>query len=197
MQSVAHNGFGCPYCRTVMAEVPEEEESDYGDDEEVESVFGEDALTSFRMFHQQINGEEVEEEPVEEWESFDDDESNSSESEDEPVMPDAAYMVQKLTERGITMEDLMKTILFECHSNYGTVYTEYERRSNEVYGQFRAIITQYNPTSAAQQVIPQQVARPVEEARPAEPQPIAQSSLDFAAQPKLNKVSFIRYLECC
>lgn len=199
MQSVAHNGFGCPYCRTAMAEVPEEEETDYGDDdEEMDSVFGEDALTSFRMFHQQINGEEVEEEPAEEWESIDeDDESNASESEDESDMPDAAYMAQKLTERGITMEDLIKSILFQEHSNYGTIYTDYERRSSEVYGQFRAIITQYDPTSAAEQVVPQQVARPVEEARPAESQPIAQSSLDFAAQPNLNKVSFIRYLECC
>jgi len=185
MQSVAHNGFGCPYCRTTMAEAPEEEESDYGDDDEVESVFGEDALTSFRMFHQQINGEEVEEEPAEEWESIDDSEEGETEEDAEDLMPDAAYMAQKLTERGITMEDLIKSILFQEHSNYGTLYTDYERCSSEVYGQFRAIITQYDPTSAAQQVIPQ------EEARPVEPQPIAQSSLDFAAQPKLNKVSFI------
>ena len=32
MTSVAHNGFGCPYCRTAMAEVPEEEDDE--DDED-------------------------------------------------------------------------------------------------------------------------------------------------------------------
>ena len=28
MKSVAHNGFGCPYCRTAMAEQPEEDDDD-------------------------------------------------------------------------------------------------------------------------------------------------------------------------
>jgi len=191
MQSVAHNGFGCPYCRTAMAEVPEEEETDYGDDEEMESVFGEYALTSFRMFHQQINGEEIEEEPAEEWESIDDSEEGESEEDAEDLMPDAAYMAQKLADRGITMEDLIKSILFQEHSNYGILYADYERRSSEVYGQFRAVITQYEPTSAAVQANPQQVVRQIE------PKPITRSSLDFAAQPKLNNVSIRRYSECC
>ena len=50
MQSVAHNGFGCPYCRSTMAEVPEEEESDWSheeEDEEEEEMFDEDALRGF------------------------------------------------------------------------------------------------------------------------------------------------------
>ena len=34
MTSVAHNGFGCPYCRTAMAEVPEEEETEYSDEDD-------------------------------------------------------------------------------------------------------------------------------------------------------------------
>ena len=37
MRNVAHNGFGCPYCRTIMAEEPElsdDEDSEYEEDEE-------------------------------------------------------------------------------------------------------------------------------------------------------------------
>jgi hypothetical protein len=90
MQNASHNGFGCPYCRTKMADEQEEEddEEDYEsiEDESIEdgTVFEEDALTSFRMFHQQINGEEVEEEVLSEWgDSVDDD-------DDEDDLPDAA-----------------------------------------------------------------------------------------------------------
>lgn len=149
MQNTAHNGFGCPYCRTKMADEPEEEEDEEDDDSiEEETVFESDALTSFRMFHQRINGEEVEEEEAEEWATVDgDDDEEEEEAEEEAVqMPDAAYMAQKLAARGITFEDLVKNILFQEHSSFGSDYIDYERRSSEVYGQFRAIITQYTPS---------------------------------------------------
>jgi len=147
MQNAAHNGFGCPYCRSKMADEPEEDDEE--DDESIEeaTVFEEDALTSFRMFHQQINGEEVEEEEAEEWESVDEDEEEAEEEDDD--MPDAAYMAEKLAARGITFEDLVKNILFQEHSNWGENFTDYERRSSEVFGQFRALITQYTPPVAA------------------------------------------------
>jgi hypothetical protein len=149
MQNTAHNGFGCPYCRTKMAEEPEEEEESddgYGDDESEVTVFDEDALTSFRMFHQRINDEEVEEEEAEEWDTVVGDEEEEQDEEEEAQMPDAAYMAQKLAARGITFEDLVKNILFQEHSNFGENYTDYERRSSEVFGQFRAIISQYTPS---------------------------------------------------
>jgi hypothetical protein len=138
MQNAAHNGFGCPYCRTKMAEIPAEEENEDDDYEEEESIFESDALTSFRMFHQQIDGQEVEEE-VEEWEDEDEEEQEA-----EPT-PNVAYMAEKLAARGITFEDLIKNILFQEHSNFGEYYDDYQRRSSEVYGQFRAIISQYTP----------------------------------------------------
>ena len=152
MQNASHNGFGCPYCRTAMAEQPEEEESDDGYSiEEDATVFELDALTSFRMFHQRVNGEEVEEEDAEEWATVDGDEEEDEddyEEEEETFaeeMPDAAYVAQKLAARGITFEDLVKNILFQQHSNFGDNYPDYERRTSEVYGQFRAVISQYNP----------------------------------------------------
>jgi hypothetical protein len=150
MQNAAHNGFGCPYCRTKMAEEPEEED-DEEDEESIEedTVFESDALTSFRMFHQRINGEEVEEDEADEWATVDGDEEDEEEEEqeeEEDNMPDAAYMAQKLAARGITFEDLVKNILFQEHSNWGENYTDYERRSSEVFGQFRAVISQYTPS---------------------------------------------------
>jgi hypothetical protein len=146
MQNAAHNGFGCPCCRTKMAEQPEEEEESddgYSIEEDI-TVFDSDALTSFRMFHQRVNGEEVEEEEAEEWESVAEDEEEEEQEVDR--LPDAAYVAQKLAARGITVEDLVKNIMFQEHSNYGENYADYERRSSEVYGQFRAIISQYTPS---------------------------------------------------
>jgi hypothetical protein len=163
-----------------MADEPEEEEDDEEDEsEEEEEMFDEEALTSFRMFHQRINDEEVEDEPEEEWESVDE---NEDEDQDEeiPNVPNAAYVAQKLTQRGITMEDLVKNILFQEHSNWGTLYTENERKSSEVYGQFRAIISQYQPSSETT-VAPVSVPTPT---------PVTQSVLeiDSSAQPKTTHV---------
>ena len=147
MKNAAHNGFGCPYCRTVMAEQPEESDDEDSDDEE-ETVFDEDALTSFRMFHQRINEEEVEEQEE------DDDDWGTVDSEVEvdgevlvSAMPDSVYVAEKLLGRGITFEDLVKDALYNAHSNWGD-FDEYERRSSEVYGQFRAVITQFSPPPA-------------------------------------------------
>lgn len=154
MQNAVHNGFGCPYCRTVMANEPpiendeEDEESSYL---QLNQEIGNYSLTSFRMFMQRLNGEEPEEEPEDEYEYEDEDEGDweTDEDEDEPEeeehpIPDAAYMVAKLMERGITYEDLVKDILNVEHSNWGVIYQNYDRRAGEVYGQFRAIISRYN-----------------------------------------------------
>ena len=151
MKNAAHNGFGCPYCRTVMAEQPEDSDSEDSDSEDgEETVFDEDALTSFRMFHQRINEEEVEEQEEE------DDDWGTVDSEVEvegevlgSAMPDAVYVAEKLLGRGITFEDLVKDALYNAHSNWGD-FDEYERRSSEVYGQFRAVITQFSPPTPSQ-----------------------------------------------
>ncbi len=102
------------------------------------SVFGDDVLATFRMFHQQLNGEEVEEEDEDEDETSDEDDAYV-----EFIMPDPAFVKQKLIERGITMEDLVKSLLYLEHSNWGQTYNEFERRSNEIFGHFRAVIDGY------------------------------------------------------
>ena len=134
MQNAAHNGFGCPYCRSVLATEPEEDDDEYDDEDSIE-VFPFDALTSFRMFHQRVEGEEVEEEVEED----DDWETVASDEEDEQK-PDIAYICQKLIERGITFEDMVKTELYHEHH-----CPEHENKASVVYGQFRAVISQYRP----------------------------------------------------
>ena len=175
MTNVAHNGFECPYCRTVMAEIPEEDSDDEYDSDEENTVFDEDVLTSFRMFHQRINGEEVEEESEDDsWET-DDEEENEQEE-----IPDAAYVAAKLIERGITFEDLVKNILYLDHSHFNDSYADYERHSSEIYGQFRIIITQYNPSQSA-------VLETKEEKK----------VVDSEAQPKISIAPLVRNVSFC
>jgi hypothetical protein len=150
MTSVAHNGFGCPYCRTAMAEVPDEDDShddifneynrfraDYLDLEDTAMLRG------FRFFWNNVN--EVEHDPCDERvEILNQEDANGWHHDESYTMPNSAYVAEKLVERGITFEDLVKHILFYIH--YGADNNEapdYERRSSEVYGQFRIAITQY------------------------------------------------------
>jgi len=158
MQNASHNGFGCPYCRTAMATEPLNEDDEDDDDgwSVDETVFEENALTSFRLFHQRNNGEELEEEE-EDWET--DDESEADEEEEEPVtpapapapvtapvtapVPDSTYTSNKLKDRGVTFEDLVKHILNNEHDQWGEHYGDYTRRSDEVYGQFKAVMSNY------------------------------------------------------
>ena len=136
MQNAAHNGFGCPYCRTVMAEEPVEEDDDEDDaslfeDEYSPELLTDNELTSFRMFNQRLSGEVVEEEEEELEEELEEEEDEDEE------LPDAHYMAQKLNEKGFTYEDLVKCLLWGEHSDLGSRYEKYERRSNEVYGQIK------------------------------------------------------------
>jgi len=163
MQNACHNGFGCPYCRAAMATEPLDEDDEDDDGWSVdETVFEENALTSFRLFHQRNNGEELEEEE-EDWETDSESESEGEEEEEEeeeeapvtppvqapvqapvtPSVPDSTYTSNKLKDRGVTFEDLVKHILNTEHDQWGEHYGDYTRRSDEVYGQFKAVMSNY------------------------------------------------------
>lgn len=134
MHNVAVNGFGCPYCRSVMADEPKDDysddESEYDDDESLDDEEMEDyTMTSFRMFHQRISGEEIE-----------DDEAES----DGVIVPDSRYVVQELIRKGITMDDLVKKLLYEEYSQRGSQYTIYGAKPDEVYEKLDAIMSEYN-----------------------------------------------------
>ena len=143
MQNAAHNGFGCPYCRTAMAEEPkdDDDEDDGWSDIEDDEMFDDDALTSFRMFSQRIEGEEVEEED----EDDDDDEEDDDDDDRVPpprLMPSAAYVTEKLIQKGVTMEQLVKLWIAD---NYFLNDELDIREANQTYGKLRAIIAQHQP----------------------------------------------------
>ncbi len=138
MQNSVHNGFNCPYCRNPLAEKPTHEHDDdcsYISDF-TETIFDDDALTSFRMFHQRINEEEIEDEP-----EPDDNLEVFTNHDSESEYPTAEYVASKLLERGITMTDLVKSLLIGDHpeivsdSNEG----EYNLKGGIIFGQINAI----------------------------------------------------------
>ena len=59
MKNVAHNGFGCPYCRNIMAVKPgpNDNEDEYEDEESMssEEAREDDILTSYRWFHRRLD----------------------------------------------------------------------------------------------------------------------------------------------
>jgi hypothetical protein len=146
MKNSATNGFSCPMCRSVMAEEPELSDSDDDEEESLEDDLDEiedNALTSFRMFHQQLAGEEVEEEPLIEEDNLSQSLSQSLDQNEEPIVkPTAALIATKLIAQGYTMEDLVKCLLIE-HEEYEADSDENDRCSDRMFGKFRQIISNY------------------------------------------------------
>ena len=144
MTSVAHNGFGCPYCRTKMAEEVAEEESDYDDEEEEEEMFDDDALRGLRLFTNNLDGDAHDEEDLEEENVYEEENNAVEEPAEEPTVPSASFVAQKLTQQGVTMEDLVKILLIG-HDEYDHQSEELERCDNDIFGRLRVIISNYNP----------------------------------------------------
>ena len=144
MTSVAHNGFGCPYCRTKMAEEVAEEESDYDDEEEEAEMFDDDALRGLRLFTNNLDGDAHDEEDLEEENVYEEENNAVEEPAEEPTAPSASFVAQKLTQQGVTMEDLVKILLIG-HDEYDHQSEELERCDNDIFGRLRVIISNYNP----------------------------------------------------
>jgi len=146
MTSVAHNGFGCPYCRTQMAETPEnDEDSDddsvWSDDEEEEELYGDHALRGARWLFQRANGEEVDDE---------EDEEEIPENVDIIVKPSVEFLVRKLVSQGVTMGNLVQALMVD-HEEY-TEEDEYDRMNDVLFGKLRILISNYKPEDEAPKV---------------------------------------------
>ena len=148
MTSVAHNGFGCPYCRTKMAEEQErnDEESEYSDYEE-EEIDDNYALRGFRFFMNNLNCEPHDPADIE-------DEAQDQEQEDEEIeveevpKPAPSLITQKLMEQGVTMEQLVKVLLLD-HDEYEREDEEFSIIENEIFGKLRIIISNHPRDSPA------------------------------------------------
>ena len=148
MQSVAHNGFGCPYCRTKMAEEVEDEETIYSDEEDIE-MFDEDALRGFRFFWNNLNGEEhdeddeADEQQLEEWAEM----AASNNEESDYNVPSIEFISQKLREQGVTFEQIIHMICNLDHEEYSDEETA-ERFNGDLFGKIRIIVSNYTPEQA-------------------------------------------------
>ena len=178
MRNVAHNGFGCPYCRTALAEAVEDSDSEYESDEEEEEGVDDFALRGLRFFTNNLEGIEHDEEDIEEEEE---DMEEPSEAEEETVpKPSAAFIAQRLTEQGVTMEYLVKALLKD-HDEYDAEEDECVRIDDDLFGKLRIIISNYHPEQTAP------VAQVVEPVPPIQqPSTVNQSTaeVDYSAQPK-------------
>jgi hypothetical protein len=145
MKNSATNGFSCPMCRSIMAEeLADSDSEEYEEDEE--EIDDDNALASFRMFHQLLAGEEVEEEPFEEVLE----EEEEEEEEEAIVKPTATFIAAKLLTQGFTMKDLVNCLLVE-HEEYDGELEANDRYSDQMFGKFRQIISNY-PREMREQV---------------------------------------------
>lgn len=144
MKNAAHNGFGCPYCRAVMAEVPEDDEDDESsveedddsssEEEEEEEPFSNQSLSGMRWLF--LSAENL---PLSE-----DDEEDEEEEDDEEELPTptSELVAQKLQEENITYQDLVISLLAINHEEYENK-EEYQKKEDEVYDKIQVIISNF------------------------------------------------------
>jgi hypothetical protein len=135
MKNAAHNGFGCPYCRAVMAELPEEEEDELEEEEENSSSVEEDdlpfsnySLRGMRWLFARSNNEEIEEEEDE----------NEEEEEEELPAPTSELFEQKLTEENLSIQkkipiedDLLSVLKDSSFNENVKIYKEKKFKNDE------------------------------------------------------------------
>jgi len=171
MTNVAHNGFECPYCRTAMAEEPEDDEDtestiSYEDDEE-EPLYDDYALRGLRFMTNNLEG--VEHDILDLHDEREDEEQQDTEADEDPK-PTASFVTNKLIEQGVTMEQLVKCLLIN-HDEYQNE-DELDRIENDIFGKMRIIISNFRPEEQDQPASP--VPRPVEPVSAPLPPPIAE-----------------------
>jgi hypothetical protein len=150
MTSVAHNGFGCPYCRTVMAEEPEEPED--SDDENMSNVSFEDSINS------SMHG--LTEDEYNDYltltsirrlfrEEGDEDEEEDEEEEEEAPKPSIEFIAQKLREQGFTMERMVKAWLMD-HDEYDDIEEDCLQEADNIFEAMRILISNFTPEQGQQ-----------------------------------------------
>jgi hypothetical protein len=134
MQNTIHNGFGCPYCRNILAETPQsddDEDSESERDDDVDSFLEEEeenenyVLRGFRWFCQRNNNEELDNE--------EEDEVIIEEDHEDPMAPLEDVNI-KFRLAGITYDQLLEYVLKDYighhslnltnNNSYKKVYTK-------------------------------------------------------------------------
>lgn len=182
MKAVAHNGFGCPYCRTTMAEKKikkydeDDEDSDDYDDDDYEDE-GEDeeewnnnyycgdeeafVLDGVRWLFNRVNNEDTI--------VFEYDDDHDYVLRVHPTSPDTSppstpkpsveFITKKLVEQGVNMEDLVKAILSSSSHEEYEMEDEFIHAEDVLFGQMRILISNYQPEQESQLQEQEQVKR--------------------------------------
>ena len=176
MKSVAHNGFGCPYCRTVMAETPEDEVSLYTDMSDEYELYDDDALRGLRLFTNNLQGIAHDNDDMAEEDEYDNMvQEDDNQSEPDESIPSIEFVSNKLREQGFTYEQLVSCLLNRDHQEYEN--DNLERLESEVFGKIRIVVSNYTPGQDAP--LPQ-VVSPLIQSQPLH-------NVDHEAQPKTRR----------
>ena len=148
MRNIAYNGFGCPYCRTKMTEDQDNDNdseynvvSEYGDDEEDED----NLLRGVRLFFNNINGTQADEEDLEAEELFAIQEVETVEEivNQAALVPSVDVIVKKLKDQNITYEQLINLILYQDHEEYE--FLNADHFNDALFGKIRIMVSNYIP----------------------------------------------------
>lgn len=192
MQNAAHNGFGCPFCRTAMAEEPAEEddEDNWSDvsEEDEDELYDDYVLRGLRFMTNNLEGQphDILDVADEEW-HLNDNAEPSSNTETEVPLPNAAYIATKLAAQGVTMEQLVKALLVD-HGEYEEhgMFDELDNTNGEIFGKMRIIISNYSPDEPA-------IAPAATQSQPSTPLPapvsVPSAPIRSAAEPKVSMIS--------
>jgi hypothetical protein len=113
------------------------EQGFYRDEEEEENY----SLRGMRWLFQRANEEPI----TNDEEDDDDDESEEEEAEEESVpKPSVQFLTQKLIRQGVTMEQLVKTLLLQ-HDEYYDHDEEFEHVSDQLFGKIRIVLSNFKP----------------------------------------------------
>jgi hypothetical protein len=190
MTNVSVNGFGCPCCRTAMAETPEADDdvTEYTDDddetdtlldEDLDGPYSDDALRGLRLLTNLLEGDAHDHaDLIAEYQYI--------EGEEEVHIPAPApsreAIVRMLRRQEVTYEQLVAWILLD-HEEYENQYDELDRFSGDIWGKIRIMIS--NQGTWREEVLEEiDVEAPVEEAAPApfevdiEPIPLEEEDSD-------------------
>ena len=164
MKNVARNGFGCPSCRTTMAErTHDDEDDDEDDDYEADEIYDDDTLRGLRFFTNNLLGNNHVEDDIDAELDYQEELLESTEEEQDETIPTTQFVSDKLRQQGITYEQLVSLILLHGHEEYES--ETLERLDGQIFGKMRIIVSNYT----REQAVNETVATELEEMPPNRP----------------------------
>jgi len=172
MKAVAHNGFGCPYCRTTMAEKKTNKYDDDEDDEDSDDDYDDDyddddeeewnnnyycgdeeafLLDGVRWLFNRVNNEDTV------VFDYDDDyvlrvyPTTPDTTPPQTPKPSVEFITKKLVEQGVTMEYMVKAILSSSSHEEYEMEDEFIHAEDVLFGKMRILISNYQPESPLQE----------------------------------------------